>query len=222
MLALAALVVAIFAGGSSALAASTRRHAHRARGVHRHAKRELRRHGERKARRRGERKARRHGCEHTGLMPNRFDVALVRAATLCLVNRERIAIGDAPLRPNARLRRAAQAHSDSMAFGDYFEHFGGGGPGGGTPLARIRAAGYISSSRVGYEIGENIAWGTHALATPRAIVAAWMASPGHRANILDPHYRETGIGVVAHPPVSLAHGQAGAVYTQDFGAIIAG
>ena len=59
----------------------------------------------------------------------------------------------------------------------------------------MRAAGYISSSRVGYEVGENIAWGTAALATPRAIVAAWMASPGHRANILDPRYRETGIGV---------------------------
>ena len=107
-----------------------------------------------------------------------------------------------------------------MAVDDYFEHFGGSGPGGETPLARIRAAGYISSSRVGFEVGENIAWGTGSLATPRAIVAAWMASPGHRANILDPHYRETGIGVSAHPPASLAHGQSGAIYTQDFGVII--
>ncbi len=47
-----------------------------------------------------------------------------------------------------------------------------------------------------------------------------MASPGHRANILDPHYRETGIGVSAHPPASLAHEQSGAIYTQDFGVII--
>ena len=64
----------------------------------------------------------------------------------------------------------------------------------------MRAVGYISSSRVGYEVGENIAWGTLYLATPRAIVAAWMASPGHRANILDARYRETGIGVSPHPP----------------------
>jgi uncharacterized protein YkwD len=86
----------------------------------------------------------------------------------------------------------------------------------------MRDAGYISSSRVGYEVGENIAWGTLGLATPRAIVAAWMASPGHRANILDRHYRETGIGVSPHPPTSLANGQPGAIYTQDFGVIIHG
>lgn len=159
-------------------------------------------------------------CRNTGLRPTKKNLTLIRGATLCLINRERVAHGESPLRPNARLRRAAQAHTDSMAFGDYFEHVGGGGPGGGTPLTRMRAVGYISSSRFGYEVGENIAWGTLNLATPRAIVAAWMASPGHRANILDGRYRETGIGVSPHPPASLARGQAGAIYTQDFGVII--
>ena len=86
----------------------------------------------------------------------------------------------------------------------------------------MRAAGYIYSRQIGYEVGENIAWGTLWLATPRAIVAAWMASPGHRANILDRRYRDTGIGVSPHPPTSLAHGQPGAIYTQDFGVIIHG
>jgi uncharacterized protein YkwD len=106
-----------------------------------------------------------------------------------------------------------------MAVYDYFEHVS---PSGLTPLARMRAVGYISSSHVGYEVGENIAWATLALATPRAIVAAWMRSPGHRANILDRRYRETGVGVSPHPPSSLAHGQPGALYTQDFGVIIRG
>ncbi len=161
------------------------------------------------------------GCAHTLLAPTRQNVSLIRTATLCLINRERAARGERPLRPNARLRRAAQAHTESMAFGDYFEHVGRGGPGGGTPLARMRNVGYVSS-RVGYEVGENIAWGTLGLATPRAIVAGWMASPAHRANILDPRYRETGIGVSPHPPASLAHGLAGAIYTQDFGVIIGG
>ena len=81
----------------------------------------------------------------------------------------------------------------------------------------MRATGYISSSRIGYEVGENIGWGTLWEATPRAIVAAWMASPGHRANILDARFRDTAIGVSPHPPSSLARGQAGAIYTQDFG-----
>ncbi len=158
-------------------------------------------------------------CPHARLRPTRANLALIRAATLCLINRERAAHGERALRGNKRLRRAAQAHSASMAEEDYFEHVG---PRGQTPLARMRSVGYISSSRVGYEVGENIAWGTLWLASPRAIVAAWMASPGHRANILDPHYRETGIGVSSHPPASLAHGQPGAIYTQDFGVIIAG
>ncbi len=158
-------------------------------------------------------------CVNTRLRPSATNTALIRAATLCLINRERMVHGERALRPNKRLRRAAQAHSVSMAFGDYFEH---DGPSGQTPLARLRDAGYISSSRVGYEVGENIAWGTLYLATPRAIVAAWMASPGHRANILDVRYRETGIGVSPHPPASLAHGQPGAIYTQDFGVIIGG
>ena len=159
----------------------------------------------------------RHGCANTQLQPNGHNLRLIRAATLCLVNHERALRGEAPLRSNARLRRAAQGHSASMAFEDYFEHYG---PSGQTPLSRMRAAGYISSSRVGFEVGENIAWAISPLSTPRSIVAAWMASPGHRANILDPHYRETGIGVSPHPLASLAQGQPGAIYTQDFGVII--
>lgn len=157
-----------------------------------------------------------HKCTNAGLMPTAKDLRLIRAATLCLINRERRLHGERPLRPNVRLRRAAQAHSTSMAFDDYFQHIG---PRGQTPLARMRAVGYVSRREVSFEVGENIAWGTLWLATPRAIVATWMASPGHRANILDPHYRETGIGVSPHPLSSRAHGQPGAIYTQDFGVV---
>jgi uncharacterized protein YkwD len=154
-------------------------------------------------------------CRHAEVVPTSRDLPQVRAATLCLVNRERRAHGERPLRLNRRLARAAQAHSNSMAAYDYFEHIG---PRGQTPLARLRTVGYISSRR-GYEVGENLAWGTLALASPRSIVAAWMASPGHRANILDPRFRETGIGISPHPLRSLADGQPGAIYTQDFGVI---
>lgn len=183
--------MAVCAGSSSALGAQSRAH----------------------------RSARRGACAHAGLTPTGRNVGLVRTATLCLINRERVARGERPLRPNARLRRAAQGHTESMAFGDYFEHVG---PSGDTPLGRMRSAGYIYSSRIGFEVGENIGWGTLWKATPRAIVAAWMASPAHRANILDPRFRDTAIGVSPHPPTSFAHGQAGGIYTQDFGVIVAG
>jgi uncharacterized protein YkwD len=149
-------------------------------------------------------------------MPTAKDLKLIRTATLCLINHQRTLHGERPLRANARLHRAAQAHSNSMAFDDYFEHVG---PRGQTPLARMRAVGYVSRRELSFEVGENIAWGTLWLATPRAIVATWMASPGHRANILDPRYRETGIGVSPHPLSSRAHGQPGAIYTQDFGVV---
>ena len=153
-------------------------------------------------------------CPGADLRPTGQDLGRVRAATVCLVNRERAAYGERPLVHNERLERAAQGHTNGMAFGDYFEHVGRRGD---TPLGRMRAAGYISSSQIGYEVAENIGWGALWLATPRAIVAAWMASPGHRANILDARFRDTAVGVSPHPPSSLVRGQAGAIYTQDFG-----
>ena len=143
----------------------------------------------------------------------------MRAATLCLINRERAAAGERPLQPNGRLERAAESHTEEMVSGDYFGHFG---PSGAGPTNRMKAAGYIPGGNVGYEVGENIAWGTLQLATPSAIVEAWMSSPGHRANILDARYRDTAIGVLARLPRAVGKGQRGAIYTQDFGVIVGG
>jgi len=156
-------------------------------------------------------------CPGAELRPTAHDLGRVRDATLCLVNRQRMIRGERPLALNARLQRTAQGHTRDMAFRDYFEHSHGPGD---TLLRRMRAAGYIYSSRIGYEVGENIGWGTLWLATPRAMVAAWMASPDHRANILDPRFRDTAVGVSAHPPAKLARGQTGAIYTQDFGGLL--
>ena len=155
-------------------------------------------------------------CVGTELRPTAQNIETIRAATLCLVNRERAAQGESPLQSNSKLQDSAQAHTESMAWGNYFEHLG---PGGQTPLDRMREAGYIYSSNLGFEVGENIAWGTGSLSTPRAIVSAWMGDPGHRANILDSHFRDSAVGVSPHPPSSLAHGQSGGIYTQDFGVI---
>jgi uncharacterized protein YkwD len=148
-------------------------------------------------------------CPGADLQPSDRDLGSVRIATLCLVNRERVDRGEQPLVANVQLERAAQAHTESMAFGNYFEDVG---PQGQTPLSRA----HISGWKVAYEVGENIGWGTLWKATPSSIVAAWMASPGHRANILDDRFRYTAVGVSAHPPASLACGQPGGIYTQDF------
>jgi uncharacterized protein YkwD len=192
-------------------------------GRNRHAKHRARcgrKHGRRKSGRK--KHTREHKASHSSscpdadLRPTGEDLERARAATLCLINRERTDHGEQPLQSDAHLQQAAQEHSEDMASRDYFEHVG---PRGDTPVARMRTTGYIFSSHVGYAIGENIAWGTLWLASPRAIVSSWMQSPGHRANILDAHFRDSGIGISPHPLSSLARGQAGAMYTQDFGVI---
>jgi uncharacterized protein YkwD len=155
-------------------------------------------------------------CSNANLTPNAGNIASVVAATLCLVNDERIRFGEPALIEDPRLAAAAASHSRDMDERDYFSHTS---PTGQTLLMRIEASGFIPNGNVGYTLGENIAWGTLWLGTPRTIVKAWMESPGHRANILDEAFRYTGVGVDPNLPRSMSGGQAGGMYTQDFGTI---
>ena len=154
-------------------------------------------------------------CANSGLVPDAANLVLVDAATLCLVNQQRAAARLSLLSDDATLDRAAQAHSQDMIAHDYFDHVS---PTGSTPLSRLLAVHYLTLT-AGYWIGENIAWGTLTLATPASIVGAWMQSPDHRANILRPEFRQSGIGIVAAAPGSMSQGESGATYTQDFGAV---
>jgi len=156
-------------------------------------------------------------CQNTELTPAPGNLEQIRDATLCLVNQERAREGRLPLKPSAQLERAAQGHSEEMVSKDYFAHVA---PSGLTPVGRIEQTGYVPNQQVGYTLGENIAWGTLQLSTPAAIVAAWIASPGHLANILFRQYRDTAIGVAPSAPASLAEGEPGAVYSQELGVIV--
>ncbi len=156
-------------------------------------------------------------CENTESTPEPGNLEAIDAATLCLVNQERARNDELPLQPNAQLEQAAQGHSEEMVADDYFAHVA---PSGLTPVGRIEATGYLPNQQVGYTLGENIAWGTLQLSTPAAVVAAWIASPEHLANILFSQYRDTAIGVAPQAPASLAEGQPGAVYSQEFGVIV--
>jgi uncharacterized protein YkwD len=156
-------------------------------------------------------------CENTELTPEAGNLGLIRAAVLCLVNVKRAQNGESPLRLSAQLGQAAEGHSHELISADYFAHVS---PSGLTPVDRVRGTGYIPGRSVGYVIGENLAWGTYGLSTPAAIVSAWIASPGHLANILESQYTETGIGVLPQVPPSLANGAPGATYAQEFGAIV--
>ena len=152
-------------------------------------------------------------CPGVNDAPTPATAGAAEASTLCLVNNERIKQGLAPLAASARLDAAAAAHSADMAASHYFSHQS---PAGSTVVSRIGQSGYLAGAR-GWSIGENIAWGTGTLATPDSIVRAWMNSPGHRANILRPDFAEAGTGVTAAVPRA-GLSDAGATYTQDFGA----
>jgi uncharacterized protein YkwD len=156
-------------------------------------------------------------CANTELTPEAGNIETIDTATLCLVNQERARNGELPLQPNAQLAQAAQGHSEEMVSEDYFAHVA---PSGLTPVERVVATGYVPNSEVGYTLGENIAWGTLQLSTPSAIVAAWIASPEHLANILYSPYVDTAIGVAPEAPAALGEGQPGAVYSQEFGVIV--
>jgi uncharacterized protein YkwD len=76
---------------------------------------------------------------------------------------------------------------------------------------RLRA--YIGGGRR-WAVGETLAWGRGSLATPEAIVAAWLESPPHRRVLLEARYRDVGIGVTTGVPVA---GDPGVTYAAELG-----
>ncbi len=137
-------------------------------------------------------------CRGANTPATRGSRELMRAAILCLINRQRVSRGLPRLRDSRELNRSAQSWSGRMVAGHFFSH-------GANFTARISAAGYDWSMA-----GEDIAAG---FATPRQVVAGWMGSFGHCQNILDPDFADVGIGVVAHR--LLRYGPS--VWTLDFG-----
>ncbi len=104
---------------------------------------------------------------------------------LVLVNQERANNGGLPpLSNNPALAQVAYDHSWDMRSRGFFSHTN---PGGADPFDRMAYAAIPYSAA-----GENIAMG---YATPNDVMAGWMASSGHRANILNSNYTEIGIGV---------------------------
>jgi uncharacterized protein YkwD len=158
---------------------------------------------------------RRWRCSGANLVPDASNVAAAEQATLCLVNRERVAHHLPALADNTSLAAAAAEHSAEMVNRDYFSHRS---PSGATPEMRIHASGYVPpSSRVA--VGENVATAGGNLATPAKVVSGWMSSPPHRANILDKGFRASGVGIALGMPPRDSEGWQGpgATYTQDLG-----
>lgn len=137
-------------------------------------------------------------------------IRLARAA-VCLINNRRTRRGLRRLRINSRLTKAAKWHTHDMVRRRYFGHVSRRGR---DVVDRLYGAHYLSG-RISWAVGENLAWGSGNLGTPRQIVKAWMNSPGHRRNMLDARFREIGIGVIANGPQRTE--LPAATYTTTFG-----
>ena len=138
------------------------------------------------------------------------DLARRRHAVRCLVNQARAAHGLRRLRPSGALGRAASGHAQDMVRRDFFEHTS---PGGSTPTARARRAGYR-----GLAVGETIAFAVGPGATPAGAVSGWLRSTAHRVVLLDPQMRHIGVGVADGAPTDGAAGSDGATVVLDVGA----
>jgi len=101
-----------------------------------------------------------------------------------LTNMERVSNGVPPLKAAGELTDSAQFHSDWMADHDCFAH---NCPSEPEWVSRIENAGYLNW----LGLGENIAAG---YSTAETAVDGWMGSPSHRANMLNPAFREGGGG----------------------------
>jgi len=111
--------------------------------------------------------------------------AVITNSIADLTNVERARAGVSPLRVEGRLMKAAQLQAEQMASLGRMDHVLSGGtyP---APQDRLAAAGYRWRA-----FAENIAYGQRG---PQDVTESWMASSGHRANMLNGAYTELGAG----------------------------
>ncbi|MFJ8074560.1 CAP domain-containing protein [Streptomyces sp. NPDC096176] len=114
--------------------------------------------------------------------------ATPQARIAALVNAERVKAGCPRLALDEQLQTAALAHADDMAARGYYEHVG---PEGSDAGDRMKAVGYDWN-----RWAENLHRGPD---DPTAVVADWMRSPEHRANLLNCRFTDMGVGVNFRP-----------------------
>jgi uncharacterized protein YkwD len=105
-----------------------------------------------------------------------------------------------PLSASGPLSDAANIHARDMARKKFFDHRGSDGS---QPRDRVLRTGYKFKLT-----GENIALGPE---TAEEVVAGWLASPGHCANIMEPRFQNIGVGLAT------GRGRGQVYWVQTFG-----
>jgi uncharacterized protein YkwD len=137
----------------------------------------------------------------------------LEAQVLVQLNVVRRKHGLAPLRLSRPLTAAADAHSSAMGRFGFFAHDSRDGTEFWKRVRRFYGPGGYRT----WSVGENLLWSSGGLDAAEA-VRLWMASPGHRKNILTARWREIGLSAVG---VKRAPGVYGGrdvvIITTDFG-----
>lgn len=110
------------------------------------------------------------------------------ARIIAAINAARADAGLKPLQVAPRLIQAARSHSRDMAVNNFTGHTGSDGSDFVTRLERVCVRWRMAA--------ENVGWGSP---DTYAMMKAWMDSPPHRANILNPDLTEVGVGYASQP-----------------------
>ncbi len=130
------------------------------------------------------------GCPDAGLPAADSTTQALKTAVRCRINEERTSRGIAKVSIDSRLGKASQRHVKTMVKTRCLAHRC---PGEDDLETRIRRAGYLDGAQ-SWRYAEDTGCGLSA----DAMVASWMATQFHRINLLEPRYKDLGIGVSRH------------------------
>jgi uncharacterized protein YkwD len=128
------------------------------------------------------------------------------------LNAARAQYGLQPLHSSALLVDAATQHTNEMGVDGYFDHASHDGTSFATRIEH-----WYTPGRRSWSVGENLLWSSPSVGAKTAM-AMWMASPDHRANILNPSWREIGISAEHFASAGgVYRGLPVTIITTDFG-----
>jgi uncharacterized protein YkwD len=147
--------------------------------------------------------------------PQRSGAALspLESGVLVDINAFRRAHHLTPLKLNTRLTAAAEEHTQQMAQDGYFAHNSANGSAFWRRIQQFYSSGIWSY----WSVGENLLWSSPDV-TPAKALQMWLASPEHRANLMNPRWREIGVSAVhENAAPGVYKGLDVTIVTTDFG-----
>ena len=130
------------------------------------------------------------------------------------INAVRATRGLEKLSASPALSRSAVAHSRAMATFGFVSHESRNGTSFSDRIKRY----YAPRSKTTWTVGENLAMFGGSTPSAGEIVAAWMGSPGHRANLLRDVFHEAGVAIMFNPAAGgVFGGDSTWVVTLDLG-----